>query len=136
MIAMNPPVFVSVIENPNSVDATINTIRYDKFVRLLLKGDTEQLEALHWAGSLMEEAGELWTAVKREYIYNKPRDLKNIIEELGDIEFFLQCAYNHYGIHRSEVIQANAEKLAERYRGLQYSDRAAQERADKKGSER
>lgn len=128
---MNPSIFVSVPIGYQEENLHTEVVRYDNFVRRLLKADTEKVEALHWALGLSGEVGELTDAVKKEYIYNKPRDLGHIIEELGDIEWYLQCVYNHYNLTRQEVIQLNGEKLAKRYAGLVYSDAAAQLRADK-----
>lgn len=108
------------------------TIRYDQFVRQLFKAGTEQIMALHSAIGVAGEAGELADAIKKEYIYGKPRDLANIIEELGDLEWYLQSVRNHYGLSRKDILQANADKLAQRYVGLKYSDAAAIARADKK----
>ena len=36
------------------------------------------------------EAGELLDAVKKAVIYRKPLDLENVIEELGDLEFYME----------------------------------------------
>jgi len=129
---MNPPIFVSVSTEPGISSAERETIRYDQFVAKLLKQLPEPLNACHIAMGIAGEAGEFVDAVKKEYIYNKPRDVENVIEELGDLEFYLQAAYNHYGLVRSEVLQANAIKLEKRYAGLYYSDLAAIQRADKK----
>ena len=119
-------------ENPDIPDQDPhNMIRYDNFVRQLFKADTEQVMALHAALGCAGEAGELADAIKKEYIYGKARDRANIVEELGDLRFFAQAVMNHYGITESELLQANAEKLAKRYNGLRYSDRAAIDRADK-----
>lgn len=107
------------------------TIRYDHFVRLLFKAGTEQVMALHSALGVTGEAGELGDAIKKEYVYGKPRNLKHIIEELGDLEFYMQSVRNHYGLSRAQTLQANAEKLSVRYVGLKYSDEAAIARADK-----
>lgn len=106
-------------------------IRYDHFVRNLFKGDTEKVMALHAALGVCGEAGELGDAIKKEYIYGKPRDVLNIVEELGDLEFYLQQIRNHYEVDRDYVLQFNAEKLSKRYVGLKYTDAAAIARADK-----
>ena len=128
---MNPPIFVH-IQTPESLgESHTEVVRYDLFVRNLLKADTIRTEALHWALGLCGEVGELAEAVKKEYIYGKPRNMTHIIEELGDVEWYLQCAYNHYGLTRQEVIQANADKLAKRYGDLKYSDKDAIARKDK-----
>ena len=128
---MNPSIFVSVSTEPDIMGAERVTIRYDEFVQKLIKKLPEALHACHIAMGISGEAGELTDAIKREYIYNKPRDCENVIEELGDLEFYLQAAYTHYGLTRAEVLQANALKLEKRYAGLYYSDDAAIARADK-----
>ena len=128
---MNPSIFVSVSTEPGISSAPRENIRYDLFVSKLLKELPEALSACHIAMGVSGEAGELTDAIKKEYIYNKPRDIGHVIEELGDLEFYLQAAYNHYSLTRQEVIQLNAEKLEKRYAGLYYSDEAAQARADK-----
>ena len=71
-------------------------VRYDNFVRNLFKPMTEPFMALHAALGVSGEAGELADAVKKEYIYMKPRDRKNIVEELGDLRFYIQAVQNHY----------------------------------------
>jgi NTP pyrophosphatase (non-canonical NTP hydrolase) len=107
-------------------------VRYDKFVQLLFKQESEKDMAMHMALGICGEAGELADAIKRQYVYNKAVDHNNIIEELGDLRFYIQAVMNHYGISEQEVLQLNAAKLSLRYKSLTYSDSAAQERADKK----
>jgi len=80
---------------------------------------------VYWVGQFVD-------CVKREYIYNKPREHERIKECLGTIYMWLWDSYTDMGIPRSEVLQANAIKLEKRYAGLYYSDLAAIERADKK----
>lgn len=109
----------------------IETLRYDAFVAMLFKQDRTDRMYLHAALGVAGEAGELADAVKKEFIYGKPRDLKNIIEELGDLRFYIQATMQLYGISEQEVLQENANKLSIRYKQLRYSDEAAQSRADK-----
>lgn len=107
----------------------------DKLVKpgeFILKALTpERCNLWHMATGVSGEAGELSDAVKRWTIYNKPLDLANVVEEMGDLEFYLQGIRSALGISRAEVLQANKEKLAVRYAANTYSDEAAQERADK-----
>jgi hypothetical protein len=49
-----------------------------------------QAYALHMAIGVSGEAGKLFDAIKKFAIYQKPLDFTNLIEELGDIEFYLQ----------------------------------------------
>lgn len=122
-------------DDPESPDQDPhNFVRYDDFVRQLFKADTEPMMALHAALGCAGEAGELADAIKKEYIYGKVRDRENIVEELGDLRFYMQAVMNHYGIPESELLQANGNKLAKRYNGLRYSDAAAIARADKAAS--
>lgn len=88
------------------------------------------VDTWHAATGICTEAGELLDAVKKLVIYNKPLDLTNVIEELGDLEFYMQQIRAAWGIDRAAVLRANMEKLGIRYADG-YSDKAAQERADK-----
>lgn len=106
-------------------------VRYDQFVQLLFKQESEKDMAMHAALGVCGEAGELADAIKRHYVYNKEPDRANIIEELGDLRFYMQAVMTHYGIAEQEVLQHNAVKLSARYEKLTYSDAAAQQRADK-----
>jgi NTP pyrophosphatase (non-canonical NTP hydrolase) len=117
--------------NPDNPDATPDMVRYDQFVLQLFKADTGPAMLNHAAMGVAGEAGELIDAVKKHLVYGKPLDRANIIEELGDLRFYIQAMQNVLGITESEVLQANADKLSKRYRGLKYSDKAAIDRADK-----
>jgi len=85
---------------------------------------------IHMAMGIAGEAGELLDAVKKNTMYRKPLDLTNIIEELGDIEFYMEGLRASLGISRQEVLEANIVKLNKRYTAG-YSDVAAIIRADK-----
>lgn len=87
----------------------------------------------HGATGVVTEAGELLDAAKKYCIYNKPIDKVNVIEELGDIEFYLEQVRQSLDITRDQTLEANIAKLKVRYDGLVYSDTAAQARADKVG---
>lgn len=91
----------------------------------------ESAHLLHMAVGVSGEAGELLDAIKKSAIYNKPLDRENVIEELGDLEFYMEGLRQGLGITREETIRANIDKLGVRYSSGSYSDKAAQERADK-----
>jgi NTP pyrophosphatase (non-canonical NTP hydrolase) len=86
---------------------------------------------MHMAIGISGEAGELLDAVKKRVIYRKDLDRTNVVEELGDLEFYLEGLRQAVGVTREECLQANIDKLRKRYEGLQYSDQAAQLRSDK-----
>lgn len=89
---------------------------------------------LHMAVGICGEAGELLDAIKKAAIYNKPLDVQNVIEELGDIEFYMQGLRYALGIARCDTIDANMQKLGKRYSSGSYSNGQAQERADKEAA--
>lgn len=86
---------------------------------------------LHMLIGLSGEVGELQDAFKKHVMYDKPLDLANVIEELGDIEFYLEGLRQSLGVTRVEVLTANINKLEKRYSLGKYSNTQAQERADK-----
>lgn len=90
----------------------------------------EKAHILHMAIGISGESGELLDAIKKHVIYNKPLDVANVIEELGDLEFYMEGLRQGTGISREEVLEHNIAKLSIRY-GKTYSDEAAKARADK-----
>lgn len=131
-------------------------------VRQLKKGSLEDpayYHELHMYIGLAGEFGELLDAIKKSIIYQKPLDVVNCIEEMGDILFY--AVGTEYGAEQLEVsyelgvivdyvksknvtrdtevkevtidacLEHNIVKLGDRYKSGSYSDKAAQERADK-----
>ncbi len=88
-------------------------------------------DLLHMVVGIAGEAGELLDAIKKCVIYNKPLDMENVVEELGDIEFYMEGFRQILNISREHTLEENVQKLSVRYNGLKYSDEAAQLRADK-----
>lgn len=91
----------------------------------------EDAHLMHMAIGVSSESGELLDAIKKRVIYRKALDLDNVLEELGDIEFYLEGLRQGLGITRNDCLAANIQKLGKRYEGMQYTDQAAQARADK-----
>jgi NTP pyrophosphatase (non-canonical NTP hydrolase) len=98
-----------------------------------IKAEVSPLEMhiLHMLMGVCGEAGELLDALKKSIIYRRELDRENVIEELGDLEFYLEGIRQALSITREETIDGNISKLAKRYSGLSYSNKAAVERADK-----
>ena len=94
-----------------------------------------QAHILHMAVGVSGEAGELLDAVKKHTVYQKPLDVANIIEELGDLEFYMAGLRDVLGITREETLRANMEKLRKRYPEGNYSNQSAQLRADKESEQ-
>ena len=109
---------------------TAEVVRYDVFVAALFKQMPPAFMKLHAALGVCGEAGELSDPIKSEVIYGKPANRANIVEELGDLRFYMQATMQLYGITEQEVLQENAIKLSKRYVNIAYSDEAAIARAD------
>ena len=77
------------------------------------------------------EAGELLDAVKKSVLYKKPLDRENVVEELGDLRFYMAGLMNALDITEDELVEATNKKLGKRYASGSYSNEQAQERADK-----
>jgi len=114
-------------------------IKHEEMVATLVK-DGDQIVAeltgndahlWHMATGVSGEAGELLDAVKKNVIYRKELDRENVVEELGDLEFYMEGLRQATGITRQETLDGNIAKLGKRYKGLKYSDKSAQDRADK-----
>ena len=94
----------------------------------------DRCDMLHMAGCICEEAGELFSAIKRHVFYNKPLDMTNVIEEFGDLEFYMEGLRQCLGVTRKKTLLANVVKLDKgRYANGFYSDEQAQARMDKVG---
>lgn len=114
-------------------------IEYYEMVKNLAKGGDDILKGmipleahlLHMVLGIAGETGELVDAIKKGVIYGKPLDIPNIIEELGDIEFYMQGLRQGMKITRMECLRANMLKLSVRYEGFKYSNEKAIARKDK-----
>jgi len=96
--------------------------------------DYEKMNLIHAILGVSGEAGELLDAIKKHCIYNKPLDVENVIEELGDLEFYLEQLRQILNISREDTLTANVLKLRKRYPSG-YTDKHAQQRLDKSEQE-
>ena len=92
--------------------------------------DGWDMELLHSALLVADEAGELVSPIKKYIIYNKPLDTDNIKEEIGDLLYALVVLADIMGFSLEEIMAYNTKKLGIRY-GDSYSDVKAQQRKDK-----
>lgn len=112
---------------------------YSSMVRALAKPGVEiaaemnaaRAHVLHMAVGIAGEAGQLLDAIKKHVIYGKELDLENVIEELGDLEFYMDGLRQGISVSREECLSSNIQKLGKRYASGSYTDQQAQERADK-----
>jgi len=87
------------------------------------------------ASDLPSKAGLLFDVIKKHVIYNKELDMVSLIKYLNEVESCLASTRADFDFTREQTLEANIAKLSVRYNGLKYSDKAAQERADKAGAQ-
>ena len=106
---MNPPIFVNVSTAPGVPEHTHReVIRYDDFVRKLLKQGTEEFNGFHLAIGIGSEVFELYEPlVATLYRGDSPSD--NLFEEFGDVEFYMQAAQNHYALNDVDYALTEAD---------------------------
>lgn len=85
----------------------------------------EQAELLHHSMGVVTEAGELMDQMKRHLIYGKDIDSTNLIEELGDLAWYVagfmrlintrQEWASHDDELQSVIFKKNIDKLRERF---------------------
>ena len=128
----NPPTFY---EKLREMTEQTKGIKYETFVTKLFNDMGDMKDALmHSAVGASTESGELLDAVKRVKFYNKPIDLQNMVEELGDLRFYYEAMLQMLSITDAEIQAANMIKLKARYPEGRYTDHHANARLDKEVS--
>jgi NTP pyrophosphatase (non-canonical NTP hydrolase) len=97
------------------------------------------MDLIHMGLGIGSEAGELLTAVKKSTMYNKPLDHRNVLEELGDLLFYIQgmllTLQRYYpGVNIKDIMLQNIDKLNKRYK-KGFTNEEAGLRLDKAGEE-
>ena len=77
------------------------------------------------------ESIELLESIFKTFTADSDKDMVNLVEELGDLEFFMEGFRKCLGIKRLDTLSANIDKLSKRYATGSYSNKQAQDRADK-----
>jgi len=121
----------------------MENVKHEEMVTALVKPGQDIIDSLtpgkanllHMAVGVSGESGELLDAVKKCVVYNKDLDRENVIEELGDLEFYLEGIRQELKITREETLEANISKLLTsdkaRYKLGKFTDEQAQNRSDK-----
>lgn len=76
------------------------------------------------------ESGELQDIYKKYLIYGKEIDFDNILEECGDLLWYIALALKASGYTMEEAMQSNVDKLKIRY-PEKFTEKDALERKDK-----
>ncbi len=74
-----------------------------------------QSRLLHGMLGVCTEAGELQDVIKKHLIYGKPIDLTNVMEECGDVLWYLALILHATGFTMEEAMERNIAKLKARF---------------------
>lgn len=132
------------VNSGNRLDLVKKAVVYNKEVPteedLVLPGDLanafhlltdSQAHLLHMAVGVAGEATELLNAICQHVFLGKELDAENVTEEGGDITFYLQGILNEMLLSFADIMLHNRVKLLGKRFPNGYSDKAAQDRADK-----
>lgn len=104
---------------------------YTAFVESIFKTFPRDIESMLHAGiGIAGEAGEIIDALKKNWVYDKPLDVANLKEELGDILFYIVALADLLGTDLGKLQEGNMTKLRKRF-PEGYTNAAAIARADK-----
>ena len=72
-------------------------------------------QLMHAAMGMVTESGEFIDALKKLVIYGKTLDRTNLVEELGDLQWYIALACRALGVSFEEVFERNISKLRRRF---------------------
>lgn len=90
-------------------------------IRTLNDLESSEANLAHMALGITGEAGEVADIIKKHYAYGKPLDTLHLIEEVGDIMFYLNGLLVEVGADWNEVLEVNIKKLEARYPDLKFN---------------
>lgn len=70
---------------------------------------------MHAAMGMVTEAAEAMDMLKKHFIYGKPFDPINLLEEVGDKQWYCALMLHALGFDFKEAMQRNIDKLRARY---------------------
>lgn len=89
---------------------------YQAFVdKLRNKSISKEEELTNYTMGLAGEAGEVSDIVKKHLYHGHDLNEDHLVEELGDVLFYIVAIADTLGIDFSDIIRSNAEKLDKRY---------------------
>lgn len=87
----------------------------EKYAEILLNLTEADIRMFHMSMGMCTETGELHDELKRCIVYGKEFDRTHVIEELGDLMWYIANMCNIIDIPLEAVMQINNSKLRARY---------------------
>lgn len=91
-------------------------LEFEENVRKLTNKLGQPMDLIHCTLGMITEASEIGDAVKAHIAYNRPLDKVNLVEELGDLLFFMQAVCQQLDVTLEQVMAGNVAKLNARYK--------------------
>jgi len=85
---------------------------------------------IHAHLGLSSETGEIGDAIKKHVIYGQPLDIANLLEECGDILWYVSLMVSACDSSLEQVMEMNIDKLRKRYPN-NFTEELAAKRLDK-----
>lgn len=121
----------NVIEELGDIEFFLEGLRQNLGIGRLEPKTLSAPEVSVAAARTVVAGGNVLDLVKRWTIYNKPIDVDLLVITILDLESSMDAVRGWFGLSRDETIEHNTAKLSKRYATLSYSDKQAQDRADK-----
>lgn len=86
--------------------------------------DTGTVRLMHAMIGMATESGEIQDQLKKHIFYGKPLDRTNLVEELGDLMWYIGVMSSELGVDLEEIMEKNIAKLKKRY-GEKFTEAAA-----------
>jgi len=117
------------ISNTDEYNRAARRTEHDpsKYADISFRFGAREAQMLHHVLGLGTEAGEVQDAFKRHIFYGTPLDRVNIIEECGDVLWYLSGLLDAVDSNMAEAMTKNIAKLRSRFPG-KFNNEAAQVR--------
>ena len=124
----NQSLIVEPIDSSNYVEKAKRTdsVNFAE-IRQRVNASDKTIKLLHAGLGMSTESGEFVDVVKKYLFYGKQIDETNLVEELGDLLWYVAVACDALGVELEKVMHLNIEKLKARY-GDKFTDTKALDR--------
>lgn len=115
------------VTSDNFADLAMRTTPGDLVPIIARLKDPRTVRLLHAQMGLTSEVGEFADQLKRHIFYGNPIDLVNLVEEMGDLLWYLAEGSDAINVHLETVMAKVITKLARRY-PEKFTEKAATDR--------
>lgn len=93
----------------------MNLNDYQKQANCTLRPDPIMDMLIHAGMGMATESGEFLDTIKKTKFYGKKLDHDNLVEEAGDLLWYIAAAAQALGVSLEEIAERNISKLRARY---------------------